>query len=140
MENPLKKFLSLFFKSNTQESQKEEATDKDILVVNKNSNLYNMINKKMTEAEQHDLTARKLQDLERAVYSLSSRVNSLTESIEKHTEFIVHLSTAYEEVANSFENENRQAASGDTESRKKSTGEDLEVYLAGKNKGKPELN
>lgn len=140
MESYLKKLLSLFLKPNKPQDNvlEEEKTDKNVLVVNQDSDLYALVSQKLNESDGHALIAKKVQDLEKSIYVLSGRLNQLSEAIERHTEFIVHLSTAYEEVANSFEQESKEGTS--REQKKKSAGDDLDVYIAGKSKGKTEMN
>ena len=89
MGNPLKKLLSLFFKTEQEEianSVPKELNSEEILVVNKDTDLYHMVQRKLTKAADEVNTTKKIQDLEyNYVYQLDSSLVNL--KLENSDEF-----------------------------------------------------
>lgn len=77
---------------------KEEQNNK-VVPVEKDTELYQYVIKKIEDNEAA-LMREKIEDLEKIVYNLSTKIQILTDAVKKNSEFIVQLATVYEEVQN----------------------------------------
>lgn len=96
MKNWLKNIKGLFVAKQPEQPK--------IVPVSKDTELYNYVVGKMQENEAAMLRD-KIEDLEKVIYSLSTKINILSDAVKKNSEYIVHLATVYEEVQNELERE-----------------------------------
>ena len=82
--------------------KKEEQSK--IVPVEKDSELYQYVIKKIADNDTA-LMREKIEDLEKIIYNLSTKIHILTDTVKKNSEFIVHLATVYEEVQNELQKE-----------------------------------
>lgn len=75
-----------------------------VVGVEKDTELYNYVIKKMAENDSQ-LLRDKIEDLEKVIYSMSTKLSILTDAVKKNSEYTIHLATIYEEVQNELEKE-----------------------------------
>jgi hypothetical protein len=81
-----------------------QTAEPKIVPVHKDSELYNYVIKKIADNETA-LLKDKIEDLEKVIYNMSTKLHILTDTIKKNSEYIVQLATVYEEVQNELEKE-----------------------------------